>query len=281
MSKGFVVFAQNTESTNYVKQAYALALSIKNTQTNVTSISIITNDPVPESYRSAFDNVIEIPWGDLSKNSIWRVENRWKVYHASPYDETVVLDTDMLFLEDVSNWWNYCSNSDLKFCSTIKNYKGEVVHKDVHHRKAFINNHLPNPYVALMYFKKSTLAHDFYKTLEFVCKNWEVCYKKYSPNNFQNWLSIDLATAISISIMGIEDQVIDINSPLEFVHMKDAIQNIIPVPFNWQDILSINYQQNKLLIANQKQRYLFHYVKKDFLTDNIIKILEDCANGRS
>lgn len=278
MSKGFVVFAQNTESTDYVKQAYALALSIRNTQTSVTNISIVTNDPVPENYLSAFDKVIEIPWGDLSKNPMWKVENRWKVYHASPYDETIVLDTDMLFLEDISSWWNYCSNSNLKFCSTIKNYKGEIVERDLFHRKAFINNKLSNPYVALMYFKKSELAHDFYKVLEFVCKNWEVCYKKYAPINFQNWLSIDLATAIAIDMMGIEDQVIDPNSPFEFVHMKNAIQQIIPIPADWQDVLNVNYQNNKLIVANQKQRYLFHYVKKDFLTDSIIKELE-ASNG--
>jgi hypothetical protein len=281
VSKGFVVFAQNTEATDYIKQAYALALSIKNTQSNVTNISVITNDIVPEQYCNVFDQIIPIPWGDLSKNPLWKIENRWKVYHASPYDETIVLDTEMLFLEDISNWWDYCSTSDLKFCSKIKNFKGEIVTRDLHHRKAFINNGLSNPYVALMYFKKSDLAHDFYKVLEFVCKNWEYCYKKYAPNNFQNWLSIDLASAIAIDIMGTEEQVIDPTLPFEFVHMKPAIQNIIPVPINWQDILSINYQQNKLFIANQKQRYLFHYVKKDFLTDNIIKILEDCANGRS
>ena len=274
MSKGFIVFAQNTEATDYIKQAYALALSIKNTQHTVTKISLVTNDAVPANYRSAFDQIIEIPWGDLTKNPLWKVENRWKVYHASPYDETIVLDTDMLFLEDISNWWDYCSNSDLKFCSKIKNYKGEVIVQDTYHRKAFINNGLPNPYVALMYFKKSDLAHDFYKVLEFVCKNWEFCYKKYAPNNFQNWLSIDLASAIAIDMMGIEDQVIDPISPLEFVHMKPAIQGIIPILSNWQDGLNLNYYKSKLLVANQKQRYLFHYVKKDFLTDEIIKTLE-------
>ena len=278
MSKGFIVFAQNTETTDYIKQAYALALSIKNTQSKVTNISVVTNDIIPDNYRAVFDQIIEIPWGDLSKNPIWKVENRWKVYHASPYDETIVLDTDILFLEDIDNWWDYCSNSDLKFCSKIKNYKGEIIAQDTYHRKAFINNNLSNPYVALMYFKKSELAHNFYKILEFVCKNWEFCYKKYAPNNFQNWLSIDLAAAIAIDIMGIEDQVLDPNAPLEFVHMKSAIQGIIPIPSNWQDMLNLNYYQNKLLVANQKQRYVFHYVNKDFLTTDIIKTLEGGTN---
>jgi hypothetical protein len=274
VSKGFLVLAQNTELVDYVKQAYALALSIKGTQTAVTNISLITNDTVPDEYRNVFDQIIEIPWGDLAKNPQWKVENRWKLYHASPYDETIALDTDMLFIDDISNWWNYCSNSDLKFCSTIKNYKDETVNYDTFHRKTFINNKLSNPYVALQYFKKSNLAHDFFKVLEFVVKNWEYCYKTFTPKTPQAWLSIDLATAIAIDIMGIEDQVIDCASPLEFVHMKPAIQNWSPVPSTWQNIVPFNFNNGKITVGNHRQNYLFHYVEKDFLTDDMIKQLE-------
>lgn len=274
MSKGFLVLAQNTEFVDYVKQAYALALSIKGTQSSVRNISLITNDPVPDKYRHVFDQIIEIPWGDLSKNPQWKVENRWKIYHASPYNETIVMDTDMLLLDDISSWWDYCSKSDLKFCSRIKNYKAEVVTEDKHHRKAFINNKLPNSYVALQYFKKSELAHDFYKVLEFVVKNWEACYKIYTPKTPQTWLSIDIATAIAISMMGIEDTVIDNASPLEFIHMKPAIQNWSPVPSSWQNIVPFNFNDGKIIVGNHRQHYVFHYVEKDFLTDDMLRKIE-------
>jgi hypothetical protein len=61
MSKGFLIFAENTDSCNYVKQAYALALSIKASQHTVTNVSLMTNDIVPKQYQSAFDKIIEIP----------------------------------------------------------------------------------------------------------------------------------------------------------------------------------------------------------------------------
>jgi hypothetical protein len=275
VSKGFLVFAQNTESVNYLKQAYALALSIKSTQQSVTSISVVTNDIVPEEYKSVFDQIIEIPWSDSSKHSSWKIENRWKLYHVTPYNETMVLDTDMIFLDDISPWWEYCSNSDLKFCSKIKNYKDEVVARDYVHRKAFINNHLPNPYVALHYFKKSDLAYTFYKALEFVVKNWERCYQISAPKNTQRWLSIDLSTAIAIDLLGIEDQVIDQNSPLEFVHMKPAIQGWPTVPSKWQDIIRFDFNNGVATVGNFRQNYLFHYVDKDFLTNEIINKLKE------
>ena len=95
MSKGFVVLAQNTSNVDYVKQAYALALSIKFSQKTVKSISIITNDVVPDEYKDVFDTIIPIPWVDDAQDKEWKVENRWKIYHVTPYEETIVLDTDM------------------------------------------------------------------------------------------------------------------------------------------------------------------------------------------
>lgn len=274
MSKGFIVLAQNTETVDYIKQAYALALSIKNTQQTVNKISLITNDEVPYQYKHVFDKIIEIPWGDLAINPTWKIENRWKIFHVSPYDETIVLDTDMLFLDDISSWWDYCSTSDLKFCSTIKNYKNEIIIADPVHRKTFINNGLSNPYVALYYFKKSDLALNFFKVLEFVVKNWEFCSKTITSTTPQKWLSIDLATAIAIEIMGIEDQVIDKFSPLEFVHMKSAIQGWNPVPSSWQNAVSFSFENGCMLVGNYRQSFLFHYVEKDFVTDKLLVKLE-------
>ena len=104
MSKGFVVLAQNNKTVDYITQAYALALSIKASQHEHNLISLITNDPVPKKYQKVFDQIISIPFNDDAENTDWKVENRWKIFHATPYDETIVLDTDMLMLEDISSW---------------------------------------------------------------------------------------------------------------------------------------------------------------------------------
>ena len=95
-SKGFVLIAQNSEY-DYVQQACALAMSIQ--ATNEAKICLITNDKVPSRYEKLFDIIKPIPWSDDAKDNAWKVDNRWKLYHASPYDETIVLDTDMLVLQ--------------------------------------------------------------------------------------------------------------------------------------------------------------------------------------
>lgn len=278
--RGFLVLAQNTDTVDYIKQAYALALSIKASQQTVTSISLVTNDVVPEEYVEIFDQIIPIPWIDESKDSTLKAENRWKLYYTSPYYETIVLDTDMLLLEDISLWWEYCSNYDLKFCSRIKNYKLDVVN-DTYHRKAFIANHLTNPYFALHYFKKCPTAEQFYKVLEFISNNWEWCYTKFAPVEYQNWLSMDLASAIAIEIMGLQSEVVDVSSPMEFIHMKVPIQGWSPMPASWQDTVPFMLNsKGELIVGNIKQSKLFHYVEKNFITTKILTKLQELANGK-
>jgi hypothetical protein len=279
MSKGFLIFAENSSSCDYVEQAYALALSIKASQQSVTSVSIMTNNTLSDEQRRIFDNVIEIPWITDRPESKYKAEHRWKLYYVSPYDETIVLDADMLILDDITSWWDYCSNYEIKFCSKIKNYKLETIKQDVIHRRAFIDNGLTNPYFALHYFKKSETATEFYKTLEFVCNNWEWAYTKFAPIAYQNWLSMDLASAISIEILGYYESVIDECSPLEFIHMKPAIQDWPLLAESWQDTVPfVLNSKGDLVVGNIKQPKVFHYVEKNFITKKILAKLKELAH---
>lgn len=277
MSKGFVVFAQNTDADNYVKQAYALALSIQYSQVAVKNISLVTNETVPDEYKIVFDQIIPVPFGEATESSLYKAEHRWKLYHASPYDETIVLDTDMLMLEDISAWWEYCNNYDIKYCSRILNHKIEQV-TDTVHRQTFIANKLSSPYSALHYFKKSQRAYEFYRVLEFVCNNWEWCWNKFAPDLYQTWLSLDLAVAVAIEIVGNQEEILDISNPMEFVHMKIHLQNWQVQIGNWQDFVLSNFK-TVLTVGNIQQPKLFHYVEKDFLSDSLIKRLTELVSA--
>ena len=96
MSKGYLLVAMGD---NYIKQACLCALSIKKTQT-LSNVSIMTSDIVPNNYKHLFDEIIEIPWW-TSDRSFYGPEHRWKVFHITPYEETIVLDTDTIFLNNV------------------------------------------------------------------------------------------------------------------------------------------------------------------------------------
>lgn len=277
VSKGFLIFAQNANGVDYITQAYALALSIKYSQQTFKSVSLVTSTPVPDDYKHVFDNIIPIPWFD-DKESRYATEHRWKLYHATPYDETMVLDADMLLVEDITTWWDYCSNYDLKICSRIKNYKLEKV-RDTFHRKTFIANKLSEPYIALHFFKKTDLAYEFYKTLEFVCNNWEWCWDRFAPEEYQNQCSMDLASAVAVEIMMCHDKVYDTYSPLEFIHMKSHLMNWDHPSISWQDTVSaVLNTKGDLVVGNIKQSKLFHYIEENFVTPALLNRLKELAS---
>ena len=84
-SRGFLTFAQNNGRNDYVRMAYALAISLRHTQRNAKSLSIAVTpgDRVPDRYAWAFDNIIDIPWGDLSATDTRKIHNEWKAIYLS------------------------------------------------------------------------------------------------------------------------------------------------------------------------------------------------------
>ena len=135
MTKGYVILAQNNDIDDYVKMAYVTAMSIKITQQEVKNVTLITDvpDAVPQHYRKVFDQILPILWYDDALKSEWKIENRWKLYHLTPYDETIVLDADMLFLSDINNWWNYLGkNFDLMITDKVFTYRNELIRSEEH-----------------------------------------------------------------------------------------------------------------------------------------------------
>lgn len=269
MSKGFLVLAQNNNETDYVKQAYFLAKSLHRSQKSVKNITLVTNDIVPEEYKSVFDSIVEIPFGDQASQSTWKVENRWKLYHASPYEETIVFDADMLVTTDLTHCWRFVKDRDLFFTSVVTNYKGNIV-KDTVYRKMFVENNLPNLYSGFFYFKKSDKSKDFFKLLEYISYNWERFFFEIAPKQMQKFFSIDVAVSIAVKILDIEEQVSHRNSPFKFVHMKPALQEWGITPAScYSQIQSYYNKNNELYVGNFKQLGVFHYVEDEFLIPDI------------
>ena len=94
MSRGYIVIAQNTDEHDYLRMAYALALSIKTTQReNAICLCVDkkTSDRLEQKCCDVFDYIVDIPWNDDALNSTWKIENKWKYINMSPFDETIIL----------------------------------------------------------------------------------------------------------------------------------------------------------------------------------------------
>jgi hypothetical protein len=285
MSKGYLILAQDTEKDDYHRMAYALALSIKNTQKTVNNVCLATDmdiDSLPEKYKEVFDDIVPIPWTDHAEHSQWKIENKWKYYHMSPYYETVVLDSDMIFPTDISDWWSILSTKDMWITNKPRTFKGDII-TSTKYRDAFVSNQLPNVYTAFMYFKKTEQVAGVFKLTEIIFNNWERFYYEFLDENRPKFLSGDVAYALAIKILGIEDECFGNTETFPtFVHMKAYLQGIPEhaISEDWtKHIPTYFHNDGTFKIGNYAQTVPFHYHIKTWLTDDIIEILEEKFNS--
>ena len=57
--------------------------------------------------------------------------------------------------------------------------------------------------------------------------------------------------------------------------MKGKLQNHPNVGEKWHEFLDGQYIDNQIYVNQFRQNYPFHYVQKEWLTDTIIKQIED------
>ena len=257
MTKGYVMIATGDE---YVKQAYLCAKSIKETQT-INNVTLLSSDNIPSKFKDVFDDVISIPHVDVNPNNLYRTDIRWKAFHVTPYEETVVLDTDMIFLTDVSHWWNKLKNHDVCFTKNVRTYKNNIVNND-YYRKTFTKNNIPMVYCAFHYFKQNDVALKYYKKLQKVCRNYKDYYKIYAPKNTPQVSSMDLNHGITVLEENIQNYIFQSAS---FVHMKSNVQDSELRQEDWTQSIPFYMDSNKKLkIGNYLQHGIFHYTQHEF-----------------
>ena len=64
-TRGYITVAENSVSGDYLRMAYALALSLKVSQSEVSNLAVCVSPgmTVPDKYATVFDKVIEMPIG--------------------------------------------------------------------------------------------------------------------------------------------------------------------------------------------------------------------------
>jgi hypothetical protein len=273
MSKGFLTVAQNTSQVDYVRLAYVQALSIKATQPTINKYAVMVTPGtvIPDRYRQVFDEVIDVPWGDMS-SSTRKFENEWKTYHITPWSDTIKVESDMLFTSDITDWWNLLDTKDLWFTSDVRTYRNEIITSRAC-RELFDNNRLPNLYNGFMFFKKCDFAHQFFKSAEIIFKNFAAFSMETLDKPRPLWPDTDTVYAMAVKLLDIESLVMrrDLSIPT-FVHMKAELQNWMSYnSYDWTNQVHATLTDSLELKINMcKQNLPFHYHVKSFITEEII-----------
>jgi len=208
MTTGSIIFAQNNSTVDYVKLAIFSAIKIK--QHLGIPVSLVTDIKswVENTYPDhPFDRIIEIPNdtiiqkkqfhdGTLSSHKLeWKNQLRSSVYDLTPYDRTLVVDSD------------YLINSDI-LKSALDNHYDFQIYRNSFDLAGWRNNDefkrinqysIPFYWATVFIFNKNTITESFFNLVAYIKSNWLYFRNLYSIESgiFRN----DFAFSIAIHIM--------------------------------------------------------------------------------
>jgi len=210
MTRGVVLIANNNESIDYILQA---CYSVNNIKKYLDlPVTLITDTPDLFKtkyvlYEKLFDNIIEhTPYGDYtvktyrdgffdSKPLKFKNSSRASVFDLTPYDETIVLDTDVLIFNN-----NFLKCFDQMHDLLIYRNTIDVCGGRSDGEFAFISDASVDFYWATCIFFRKTLENEiFFNLVQHIQENWNHYRLLYQITTavFRN----DFAFSIAIHIM--------------------------------------------------------------------------------
>jgi hypothetical protein len=203
MSKGVLLFAHNNSTVDYVKQADFCAKQIQ--KHLKLPVCLITSNEVCE--QNNFNHVIFVKSPDqIQKRSyydgnehhkdFWNNQSRPDAYKLTPYEETIVMDTDYIVSNDSLNKV-FDSKEDF-----LINYKAQHVDfnsKYTDEMKYVSDTSIEMCWATVFYFKKTERTRILFELIDHIRNEWEFYRFKYqiTNTNYRN----DFAFAIALHMM--------------------------------------------------------------------------------
>ena len=233
MTKGALLIARNNGALDYAKQAVFLAKRIKQHLNIPTSVITDSVDYINDSLEhTVFDEIIAIDYTDdnntrkyydgtlSSKTLNFKNNYRINAYDLSPYDETLLLDTDYIISNDL---FKSCfeSVSDLQMFSKSQDVANIRDSREFTH----ISEYSVDFYWAtVVFFRKTSNNELFFNLVKHIQDNWShyVSVYQLSSSLFRN----DFAFSIAIHILN-GFMTGDYISPLPGKHMYTTDKDIL------------------------------------------------------
>ena len=254
MSKGAFLIARNNGHIDYVKQAVFLAKRIKKHLGISVSIATDSVDYLEEAFGTTdFDKVIKLEYtgesnmryffdGTLSKKSAsFKNNNRASVYDLTPYDETLLMDTDYIISNDLLK---SCFNSNSDFMIYKKSDDIAKV-RDEQEFNTISDTSVDFYWATVVYFRKTETNSIFFNLVKHIEEEWNHYRRVYQITSglFRN----DFAFSIAIHILN-GFMTGDYISPLPGKHMYTTDKDIL-----W------NLNNDEMTFLVEKKNYLGEY----------------------
>ena len=253
MDRGFVWFAINNSTTDYIEISRTLSKSIKKYNKH-NKVCIITDKPIQEPL---FDHVVVLKEDD-SRQHEWKLHNEYKVFKLTPFTHSIKLEADMVFTQNTDWWWYYLWQHDQVFSYNCRSYKDDIV-TDRYYRKLFTRNDLPNVYNGLHYFRRSIVAKNFYDICETITKNWEKIKTDVLIDCHDEQPTTDVVYALANKLQDpLQLKKIDYEW-FKFMHNKQYINGVSYDNDNYLNPIAL---VDRLYIGAHRQDRIVHYHNK-------------------
>lgn len=265
--KGYLILATNTEEVDYVSCAIELANSIKKWHPDA-KICLLS------------DQLVTVDSIDISKlfpleKSTLKFGNDWQSFYASPFRQTIKLEADMIATSPIDHWWTLFEHRDVVISRGARNFYDELANSRFY-RKIFDNNHLPDLYNAITYWRYSKTALDFFHLTRQIFHDWAI-YKTLLKFPDEE-PTTDVVYAMAANIMGPEKVTLPEGYGPTIVHMK---RYMIPISTeDWTKELIWESTNNCFKIQTIAQHGFVHYHIKEWANDyrNNREFLESLRN---
>ena len=264
--QGFVTFAQNTDTVDYLELARVQALNVKATQKNNRYAVIVdsaTKEKVNGSHHSVFDYIIDLPVDYNEPTSNWKLANEHQVFNLTPFKETIKLESDLLFTRSIDHWWTAFRLKNVCLSTGARDYRGNINNKNLY-RQVFADNQLPDVYNGLMYFRYSQEAAQFFAVARHVFNNWSHIKDNVLKNCREDIPSTDLLYAVTALLVGPELCTAPGLDFINFTHMKSAFNGWSDNRL-WTDTVMNERDGAMIRINNLNQYHPVHYYDKRYV----------------
>ena len=187
--KGVLLFAFNNGVTDYFEMAVRTTRRI-NQYLNLPVTVITDSNTELSKYDNVFDNIIttESDTSNTKDKQVWINKGRHNAYLFSPYDETLVLDTDYLVNSDT-----LLKPFELYDDFMCHNYVDYILNNPQQEKvsETFINT----AWATVIYFKKTNRTKQIFDCMEMVQNNYLHYVNIFNMNNtmYRNDYSLTIA----------------------------------------------------------------------------------------
>ncbi len=193
------MFAINNGTVDYVKMASWSASRIARWLN--LPVTLITNQTVIDS---VFDQVIVIEsrdptskwYHDFDQSMPWYNGNRVDVYSLSPYQQTLVLDTDYVVASS-----QLLTLFESKQDFLCHNWAIDVSNSTSYEQNNYFGRgHMPMTWATVMYYRRSAQAQSVFDMMTMIKDNWSHYRNLYGILNptYRN----DFALSIALNVLG-------------------------------------------------------------------------------